>query len=147
MKLPAILQEAADEVMEMQVAPLIDCVFLLLIYFMVSASLHKTEADLGISLPGSVVQSQSAAMPDEQLIEIDAQARIVLNGKIYDPAGTSELPELTATLIRYRQASEAAKAKCLVTIACADDIPHQRAVDVLNACAAARLKNVSFGMK
>ena len=147
MKLPPVLQEAADEVMEMQVAPLIDCVFLLLIYFMVSASLKKTEADLGISLPGSAMQSQPAAMPDEQLIEIDDRARIILNGKVYDPAGTSELPELTATLIRYRQACAAAKAKSLITIVCADSVPHQRAIDVLNACAAAQLKNVSFGLK
>jgi biopolymer transport protein ExbD len=146
-KLPPILQEAADEAMELQIAPLIDCVFQLLIYFMVSASLHKTEADLGISLPGTVVQSQPAAMPDEQLIEIDDRGRIVLNGRIFDPTGTAALPELTATLIRYRQACEAARTKSLVTIACADDIPHQRTVDVLNACAAAQLKHVSFGLK
>jgi len=147
MKLPPILQEAADEAMELQIAPLIDCVFQLLIYFMVSASLHKTEADLGITLPGTVVQSQPAAMPDEQLIEIDDRSRILLNGKVYDPAGTDELPELTATLTRYREACAAAKTKALITIACADDVPHQRTIDVLNACAAARLKNVSFGLK
>ena len=34
----------------LQIAPLIDVVFLLLIYFMVTSSLKKSEGDLGITL-------------------------------------------------------------------------------------------------
>ena len=47
----------------LQIAPLIDVVFLLLIYFMVTATLRKSEADIGISLPGTVFQSQQIQMP------------------------------------------------------------------------------------
>jgi biopolymer transport protein ExbD len=144
MKMPAAFQEAMDEVQELQIAPLIDCVFQLLIYFMVSASLQKTEADLGISLPGSVMQSQPSQMPDEQIVEIDAKGKVTLNGRGFDVTGDPEMPELTATLIRYRQASEAARNKAMVTIMCADDTVHQRTIDVMNACAAARIKNVTF---
>ena len=78
------VQEFLDETMELQIAPLIDCVFQLLIYFMVSASLQKTEADLSISLPGSVIQAQQVTMPDEQIIEIQSNGTVLMNGKKYD---------------------------------------------------------------
>ena len=145
MKNPRI-QELIDETMELQIAPLIDCVFQLLIYFMVSASLHKTEADLSISLPGSVIQAQQVTMPDEQIIEIQSNGTVLMNGKKYDNEVTQALPELTAMLNRYREAAQATRNKALVTIQGADDVAHQRVVDVMNACAAAQIKNVSFGL-
>jgi biopolymer transport protein ExbD len=140
------IQELIDETMELQIAPLIDCVFQLLIYFMVAASLHKTEADLGISLPGSIVQAQTITMPDEQIIEIDAAGRVLLNNAAYGKTDPSGLPDLVAVLVRYRQAAEGAKTKALITIMAADEVPHQRVIDVLNACAGAGIKNVTFGM-
>lgn len=138
------LQDLMDETMELQIAPLIDCVFQLLIYFMVSASLHKTEADLGISLPGTVMQAKSIQMPDEQIIEIDDDGHVTLNDKEYDSPQQQAMPQLTAMLIRYRQATESSQSKALVTIQANDNTRHQRVVDVLNACAAARIKNVTF---
>ena len=65
----AWLDELLNEKVGLQIAPLIDVVFLLLIYFMVSSSLKRSEADLGLSLPGQVKQTESVAMPDEQIIE------------------------------------------------------------------------------
>lgn len=138
------LQEIVDETTELQIAPLIDCVFQLLIYFMVTSSLHKTEADLGISLPGTVTQARVVQMPDEQIVEIDEQGRVILNGKEFDSPDNPALPQFTAMLIRYRQAAEAANTKALVTIMAADDTVHQRVVDVMNACAAAQIKHVTF---
>jgi len=41
-----------DEKPEMPIAPMIDCVFLMLVYFMVTSSLERTEADLAYQLPG-----------------------------------------------------------------------------------------------
>ena len=67
-----------DELMRrkvgLQIAPLIDVVFLLLIYFMVSAQLKRPEADLGLSLPGEVTVTTQVVMPDEQIIVVDAGA-------------------------------------------------------------------------
>ena len=133
-----------EEVAEMQIAPLIDCVFQLLIYFMVSASLQKTEADLGIQLPGTVMQAKAAQMPDEQIVEISSDGKVSMNGKVYDANRNADMPELTATLARYRLASQTAKNKAIVTIMADDDSIHQRVVDVLNACAGAGIKDVTF---
>ena len=140
------VQELLDETLELQIAPLIDCVFQLLIYFMVSASLHKTEADLSISLPGSVIQAQKITMPDEQIVEIQSNGTVLMNGKKYDNDTSQDMPELIAMLNRYRLAAQATHNKALVTIQAADDVVQQRVVDVMNACAAADIKNVSFGL-
>jgi biopolymer transport protein ExbD len=138
-----IFESTQDE--EFQMSSLIDVVFLLLIYFIVSTTLLKSEADLGITLPGSVAQSVSAKLPDEQIIEIDAQGNVSLNGMTFDDPAYREMPRLTTTLVRFRQASESAQNPAMVTIQPSPDTMHQRVIDVLNACAAAGVNNVSFG--
>jgi biopolymer transport protein ExbD len=129
---------------ELDIASLIDMVFLLLIYFMVTASLVKSEGDLGIKLPGVVQQAVAVDMPDEQIIEVRANGRIFLNGREYGTVDSQEFPELVFTLDRYRQASDAARNKALITIWAEDEAKHQRVIDVMNACAAAGIENVTF---
>jgi biopolymer transport protein ExbD len=140
------VKDMINENPSMQIAPLIDIVFLLLIYFMVTSSLKKQEADLGITLPGTVSQSAAVMTPDEQIIEIDDQNRVIFNNVFYGNETARQLPDLVATLIRYRLASESMKTKALVTIMAADESLHERTVDVMNACAAAGIKNITFGM-
>jgi biopolymer transport protein ExbD len=139
------MDELINEKTDLQIAPLIDVVFLLLIYFMVSSTLKRTEADLTLALPGSVSQSNEIQMPDEQIIEIMADGTIVLNNKTYTEQDKSDLPKLEFTLLRYQQASILSKTKAMITIAADDDSVHERVVDVLNACAGAGIKNVTFG--
>ncbi len=138
------LRIPAMEDPELNVAPLIDMVFLLLMYFMVTASLVRSEADLGIRLPGMLAQPQTVDMPDEQMIEVRETGRVVLNGREYDAPGEQELPELVQLLVRYRLASAAAGNEALITIWADDDARHQRVIDVMNACAQAGIENVTF---
>jgi biopolymer transport protein ExbD len=128
----------------LNVSSLIDMVFLLLIYFMVSASLVKSEGDLGIKLPGIVQQATTVNMPDEQIIEVRETSEVFLNGSRFGYHDRQELPDLENTLLRYRQASEASGNKALVTIFANDQAKHQRVIDVMNACAGAGIENVTF---
>ena len=130
----------------LSIAPLIDCVFLLLIYFITSTSLRQLEADLGIRLPGNVQLSKSVEMPDEQIVEISADGRIVLNNTAYgaDP-NIRDLPDLELTLQRYRESCRLANNKDLITIMADGETKHQRVIDVMNACAAANCTNVTIG--
>jgi len=141
----AWVDELINEKNELQIAPLIDVVFLLLIYFMVSARLKRPEADLTLALPGAVSASQQMEMPDDQIIEVKADGSIVLNNKIYSASDKSDLAGLEYTLLRYRQASALSKTKAIITIAADDNAVHERVIDVLNACAGAGIKNVTFG--
>lgn len=141
----AWVNELINEKAELQIAPLIDVVFLLLIYFMVSARLKRPEADLSLALPGAVSVSSQMEIPDEQIIEILSDGKIVLNNKVYASQDKSDLVGLEYTLLRYNQAAKISKTKAMITIAADDDSVHERVIDVLNACAGAGIKNVTFG--
>ena len=129
---------------ELDVAPLIDMVFLLLVFFMATASLVKSEGDLGIRLPGMVAQAKSVDMSDEQIVEITENGTVYLNGRQFDNPATQELPQLYTTLLRYKAASDAARNEAMITIAANDNTKQQRVIDVMNACAAAGIKSVTF---
>lgn len=130
---------------DLEIAPLIDMVFLLLVYFMVTASLVRSEADLSIRLPGALAQAEAVDMPDEQIVEISEAGRIVLNGREFDSAISQDLPELTTMLTKYKQASDLGKTEAMITIMADEASKHQRVIDVMNACAAAGIRNVTFG--
>jgi len=141
----AWLDELINEKTELQISPLIDVVFLLLIYFMVSSSLKRSEADLSMSLPSAVTQSQELKMPDEQIIEVLANGHIVLNERQYTDPSKADLADLENTLTRYREASALMNTPAMITIAAEDDSRHERVIDVLNACAGAKITSVTFG--
>ncbi|MEX1117248.1 MAG: biopolymer transporter ExbD [Terrimicrobiaceae bacterium] len=140
------LMAASKDDEEIQMSSMIDIVFLLLIYFIVTTSLAKSEADLGIQLPGTVVQTTTLKMPDEQIIEVAADGSVILNGMAFDSVTSRDMPELVATLVRFRQASDATKNPAMISIQADEEVVHQRVVDVMNACATAEIKNVTFGM-
>ena len=133
-----------DDEPELSISPLIDMTFLLLIYFICTCTLITPEADLGIRLPGMVAQATTVDMPDEQIIEVRHNGQVFLNDKEYDKPSSQDLPELQRVLRSYKAASEASGNQALVTIWAEDDTEHQRVIDVMNACAAAKIKDVSF---
>ncbi len=128
------------------IAPMIDMVFLLLIYFMVSASLHRQEADISFQLPGVVEQSEPLAMPDEQVVEISAQGRVVVNDYAYDFPGAPRFMELASMLKRYKEASDATRTEARIIIAPDETVTHQTIVKVLDACALAGIESVNFAL-
>ena len=128
----------------LDVSSLIDMVFLLLVFFMATASLVKSEGDLGIKLPGVVQQAAQVDMPDEQIIEVRESGRVYLNGREFGEHNAHDIPELVSTLARYRMASDASKNKALITIWAEDTAKHQRVIDVMNACADAGIENITF---
>ena len=129
------------------ISAMIDCTFLLLIYFMVACSLHKQEADISFSLPGVAQQAEPIAMPDEQILEIRADGSVVLNDLELDSPQSIDLPELTKTLERFRETCVATKTEAMLTINADDVVKQQRVIDVLDACSAAKLENVTFAFE
>ena len=129
---------------EIPMGPMIDMVFLLLVFFMVTAKPIKTESDIALSLPGTAVQSESVELPDEQELVIGADGTVFLNEMRLSEPSDKEMPQLYATLVRFREASAATKTKPLVTVAADDASTHQRIVDVLNVTARAGITGVTF---
>ncbi len=125
---------------------MIDCVFLVLIYFIVTSTLEKQEADIAFELPGVVEQSDPLELPDEQIIELDGAGQVVVNEFRYDRPEAGRFEELAAMLTRFRQACDANKVECIVTIAPADETPHQMIVKVMDAVSFAGIANASFAL-
>ena len=141
------VRKAEGAKLEIPITPMIDAVFLLLIFFMVTSTLHRQEADISFSLPGVAEQEGPVELPDEQIIEILEDGQVMLNQMALDTPASSDLPQLTAVLRRFRATSLANQVEAMITIAPADLVKHQRVVDVLNACAVAELENVTFAFE
>lgn len=129
---------------ELQMGPLIDMVFLLLVFFMVTAKPIRQESDIGLSLPGTAVQEAPVELPDEQRLAIAADGQVALNEMPVDTPASRDLPTLVEILGRFKATATANRAEALVTIDAANDANQQRIVDVLNACAKARISGVTF---
>ena len=132
------------QTVEMHMGPMIDMVFLLLVFFMVSAKPVKQESDLNLGLPGTVPQEETLDIPDEQRILIRADGQALLNDLPMDGPQDSLLPTLVGTLRRFKEGADAAKSEALITIDPEDGATHQRIVSVLNACAQAGITGVTF---
>ena len=111
---------------------------------MVTTALIKEEADMGIKLPADVPPAKDADLPQEQVVEILASGEVLLNGAPMDHFESRKMPELTTTLQRLKAANDRGGIKTSVTIIADQDSLHQRSIDVLNACGAAKIKFVMF---
>jgi len=129
---------------DLQIAPMIDVCFLLLFFYIITSKPVKPEADMSMTLPGTVAQEESLDIPDEQRITIQDNGQIVLNDLALDKPEDKNLPALLATLQRFKESSDANKSRALITLDVSDSAVHQRVVDVLNACAKAGIQGVTF---
>lgn len=141
MKMP--IQQANPDV-GFQIAPMIDVVFVILVFFMALAAQIKIEQILQTKLPGVAVASSSTEFVDEQILQVGEDGEVSLNDESYDSAQSRELPQLTGTLLRLKSSSEAAKSKLVVTLISHPESPYYRTIDVLNALAIAGISNVTF---
>lgn len=124
----------------LQIAPLLDVLFVLLLFFMVTAGSQEREAELGIRLPsrgaplGGTPQTpiRIDILPDGQVLMNDAK----VDG-VEDPAMPTLKGRLKDILAKFDDQP--------VIITPSLQTQHQRVVDVLNACSSANVKNLAFG--
>ncbi len=127
-----------------QIAPMIDVVFVIMLFFMVMAGAVKVEKELNSQLPGNAETSGQTDFVDEQVITIAENGEVQLNEEPMDTPVSKELPTLKATLTRLRIASDQAKSPTMVTVVSEPAAKYDRTVDVLNALAVAGISNVTF---
>jgi len=140
-----LLDDLMNTKAELQIAPLIDVVFLLLIYFMVTASLIKKEADLSFMLPAQVQSNEPIQLPIEVLIEVSELGDILIEGMVFGK-DEQNLDDLIGQLLSLKAAADSSGSELIVNILPADKALHGRIVKVMDACAAADVKNMSFSM-
>ena len=123
---------------KVDITPMIDVVFLLLIYFMFLPL--QQEADIGIKLPSDSPPAEDLELPSEHVVEVFPNGLILLNGSPTDSNNDRGMPQLTRTLSRLKQSSDRAGIDTVVKVQADPDSPHQRSIDVLNACSKAKIK-------
>ena len=119
-----------------QIAPMLDILFVLLLFFMVSAGAQKHETNLTTQLPGG---QPGGDVPVN--VSIDSDGQVSVNSVPTDTPDNHDLPETISRL----KGIVAAHATQPVVIIPTRSTRHQRVIDVLNACAAAEVKNLAFG--
>jgi len=116
---------------------MLDILFVLLLFFMVSAGAQKHEAGLTTQLPGS--GGQTSQIPVQ--IGIDEDGQVNVAGAPYDTPTDTALPQL----VQHLQGIVASNPLQPIVVTPTRSTHQQRVVDVLNACAAAKVKNLAFG--
>ena len=78
-------KESPDAAPGFQIAPMIDVVFVIMLFFMVMAGAVKVEHELKTTLPGNAETAKETELPDEVTIGVSETGEITLNE---DPVGT-----------------------------------------------------------
>jgi biopolymer transport protein ExbD len=127
-----------------QIAPMIDVVFVIMLFFMVMAGAVKVERELNTTLPGSTETSGGTDFVDEIIISISDTGEVSLNDEPFDSAESSSLPRLRDTLMRLKQNADNAKTPAVVTIVSDPNAKYSRTIHVLDALAVAKIETVTF---
>ena len=141
-----------NDVDEVDLTPMIDVTFLLLIYFMVTTMLKQPEAELSIQLPGK--PQNSDAKPMEMLkVRVGDEGEVYLNGSEIEDGFDLTMPDLVANLktqkgMRDQLISSGARSKeeaeLKVEIESSGIAEHQSSISVLNACSSTGVNKATF---
>jgi len=112
--------------------PLIDVVFLLLIFFLVATRFAEEERELDVLLPNASEAQPLTSKPGELFINIDQQGRYYVTGKILT------LEELDRTL---RAASVNNPGRLSVIIRADKRVVWNYVVAAMNACNKAKIRD------
>ena len=132
-----------DIKLELQIAPLIDVVFLLLIYFMVTASLIRKEGDISFMLPANIAQEDTVDIPVEVLIEITNDGTVQVEGMRFS-RDDKTLDDLVNQIAGLKQIAKSQNSPFFVNVLPHQDALHRRIIDVMDACAAAGVDSLTF---
>ncbi len=142
---------------EMEISSMIDCCFLLLIYFLVATSL-VSEKKLDVNIPGKPTSGGAPPPVEPGRIQVAANGSITWNddmpvGDAYDPSaqpGTDayraqrNLEQLVEVLKTLKEQAQAVDTEPIVMVNGDPTTPHQRIVDVMAALAEADIHTVGL---
>ena len=129
--------------MDLQVSPLIDVVFLLLIYFIVTTDLLNTEADISWILPARTPPNVTIDLPVEVIIMIAEDGTVEMGGVSF-PVTDIDLKELANQVREQKAVAKSQHSVFFVNLLPSKNTVHSRIINVMDACASAGVENLSF---
>ncbi len=119
---------------EVSLSPLIDCVFLLLIFFLVATMLREVKRDIAIDLPESEATVKLRPEPEQVVIGIDTDGRFFYEGR------ETTVMKLLANLGDLAASSPDRRIRLDIDRA----TPIEAVVEVLHACQFRGLSNIGI---
>ncbi len=119
---------------EVSMSPLVDCVFLLLIFFLVATMFKKDDRDIDVNLPNS--NSAIKLRPDDNNIVVGIDAA----GQVYFEGAPSSMNNLHASLENTAYLDPGRR----IRLDADADAPIFKVVEVLDACQFRGLNNVAI---
>ena len=117
-----------------QLAPLVDVLFLMLIFFMTLFVFQQMETELSISVPKAKESKDVLRGPGEMIINIDAGGQVTVNQRKLAEQELRQMLQQIAGLYPTQPIIIRADKKTY----------HEPVIRVLDACAAANMWNISF---
>lgn len=113
-----------------EMTPMIDMVFLLLIFFLVATTFHQTEREMQIALPFAASAAPISSMLQELIVNVDKDGKIIVGGHAIGPERLQE---------RVTQAV-AANPEQKVTVRGDRSVAYAHIVTVLDICKVAGIQ-------
>ncbi|MGF1656146.1 MAG: ExbD/TolR family protein [Verrucomicrobiales bacterium] len=123
-----------------QIAPMVDVVFVIMLFFMASVGSMVTERELSMTLPGEARATTGRAPAAPQIIFIRGDENVIMQDRIYDSPASEDLPALVTRLREI----VARHPDTPVIIQPEPNTRHQRIINVLNAATVAGVQNLTF---
>lgn len=131
-----MLQSLTDEVPEINMTPMIDTVFLLLIFFLVGTKFYEAERKIDLILPDVASAKPLTDAPDEIVINVRSNGDIVVDNMSCDLAKLTE---------RLRTARSSFPDQA-VLVRGDGRTTYQRVADVMGACDSAGIEHLAVSV-
>lgn len=119
---------------QIQMAPLIDIVFLTLVFFMSMSVFAQLEAELNISIPKAKESKTDLRDPGEIIINVTKNGNVVVNQKQLSEIELGQMLQKVSALFPNQA----------VIIRADEETQHKHVIKVLDACAGANIWNIAF---
>ncbi len=118
----------------MQLAPMIDIVFLLLIFFIVTWQFSRSETEMKISVPSSQEGADPKRVLGEIIVNVRVTGEVVVEGQVMSQAQLKQKLSAIAKQHQNQPVRLRGDAKC----------EYQTIVEVIDTCQKAGIWNISF---
>ena len=127
------IRRSNEDKLEIGMSSLIDCVFLLLIFFLVTTIAKKENRDIDVDLPVSTSSLDVPPDNDTMVIGVNKEKMLFYNGR---PVTVSELHQILLELSEENQDRR-------IRVDCDKAVAFSRVVEVLDICSFRGLHNVA----
>jgi biopolymer transport protein ExbD len=117
-----------------QIAPMVDILLFLLVFFILTWNFSRNEAELDVKVPAAREGKESRRPAGEVILNVKKDGAIVMNRRPMSPDGLLE----TLTRIAKLYPDQA------VVLRGDENVDYRYVVDVLDICRAANIWNVAF---